>query len=202
MKLIKTAFHLFSSMNIVTLFRLFLDLLQSKIFFPNARIIRRPNYIRNEGSLIMGKGFSCGPGLIVDIFGSDAKVQIGKGVMAYHNLHIGAIDSVTIGDDVLIASGVYISDHSHGDYSSNNLQSSPLTPPVARPLASKPIVIGDNVWIGERVVILPGVSVGKGSIIGAGSVVTKNIPSYTIAAGSPAKPTKVFDFDNKVWVPV
>ncbi len=51
----------------------------------------------------------------------------------------------------------------------------------------QPIIIEDDVWIGTRVTILPGITVGKGSIIGAGSVVTKNIPSYSIAAGNPAK---------------
>ena len=127
-------------------------------------------------------------------------IEIGKNVMAYHNLHIGAIDSVTIGGDVLIASGVYISDHSHGDYSSNNLQSSPLTPPVTRPLTSKPIVIGDNVWIGEKVSILPGVTIGDGVIIGAGSIVTKNVPSYTIAAGIPAVVIKTYNFEEGAWM--
>ena len=51
----------------------------------------------------------------------------------------------------------------------------------------QPVVIEDDVWIGDRVTILPGVHIGKGSVIGAGAVVTKNIPPYSIAAGVPAK---------------
>jgi maltose O-acetyltransferase len=51
----------------------------------------------------------------------------------------------------------------------------------------KPITIEDDVWIGTRVTILPGVTVGKGAILGAGSVVTKNVPPYTIVGGNPAK---------------
>jgi len=199
MKLIKTAFRLFSSMNIVALFRLFLDLLQSKIFFPNARIIRRPNYIRNEGNLIMGKGFSCGPRLIIDIFGKNASVKIGKDVMAYHGLHIGAINSVEIGDGVLIASDVYISDHSHGSYK-GEMQSSPDQLPVDRELTSSPVKIGNNVWIGEKVSILPGVTIGEGAVIGAGSVVTRNIPSQTIAVGAPAVVIKTYDSERGEWV--
>lgn len=54
----------------------------------------------------------------------------------------------------------------------------------------KPIIIEDNVWIGSRCIILPGVTIGKGSTIGAGSVVTKNVPAYTLAAGNPAKVLK------------
>lgn len=52
---------------------------------------------------------------------------------------------------------------------------------------TKEIVIGDDVWIGARVIILPGISVGKGAIIGAGSVVTKNVPEFSVVAGNPAK---------------
>lgn len=51
----------------------------------------------------------------------------------------------------------------------------------------KPVRIGNNVWIGDKVIILPGVEIGDGCIIGAGSVVTHSIPSYTIAAGNPAR---------------
>ncbi|MDE0582109.1 acyltransferase [Planococcus sp. A6] len=55
---------------------------------------------------------------------------------------------------------------------------------------SKPVVIEDNVWIGARAIILPGVNIGKGAIVGAGSIVTKNVPPYSIAAGNPAKIVK------------
>ena len=54
----------------------------------------------------------------------------------------------------------------------------------------KPVVVGDDVWIGANVIILPGVSVGKGAVIGAGSVVTKNVAEYAIVAGNPAKVIK------------
>jgi lipopolysaccharide O-acetyltransferase len=179
--------------------RLALDLLVSKVLFPQARVIRRPFYIRNQGSLKIGKNFSSGPGLIIDLFGKKSMVVIGESVMAYHNLHIGAINSVIIGDRVLIASGVYISDHSHGNYSGEN-QSSPIVPPMIRELYAKPVNIGSDVWIGEKVSILPGVTIGDGSIIGAGSVVTKDIPSFTIAVGSPAVVIRSYNFKTKKWV--
>ena len=178
--------------------KLFFDFILSKILFPQVRILRRPFYIRNEGSLTIGKGFSSAPGLIIDIFGGNARVEIGDNVMAYHGLHIGAIDSVKIGDRVLIASGVYISDHSHGNYSGES-QSNPLEPPAKRPLSSSSVKIEADVWLGENVSVLPGVFIGKGSIIGAGSVVISKIPDYSIAVGVPAKVIKRFNFDSEMW---
>ena len=187
------------SLGLIGSFRLSLDLAFSKILFPSARVVRRPFYIRNEGKLDIGRGFSSGPGLIIDIFGRNAKVEIGESVMAYHNLHIGSVDSVIIGNRVLIASGVYISDHSHGSYSGDS-QSSPLESPAKRSLISSPVRIGDDVWLGEKVSILPGVTIGDGVIIGAGSIVTKNIPSYTIAAGIPAVVIKTYNFEEGAWM--
>jgi lipopolysaccharide O-acetyltransferase len=102
---------------------------------------------------------------------------------------------------VLIASGVFISDHNHGAYSGPSV-SSPLVPPAERPLQVLPVVIEDDVWIGEQVCILPGVRVGKGAIVGAGAIVTKSLPPYTIAVGAPAKVIKRFDFDANAWLPV
>ena len=196
MKTLNEIIKLHGSLGWISFFKLALDVLYTKIHFPTARVVRSPRYIRNEGELKIGKGFSTGPGLIIDIFGVNAKVEIGENVLAYHCLHIGAIDSVKIGSNVLIASGVYISDHSHGSYSGVN-QSDPLEVPVARPLFSVPVNIGDNVWIGENVSILSGVVIGDGAIIGAGSVVTKDVPSFSIAVGSPALVIKTYDFDTK-----
>jgi len=195
------SYSLFKSMGLLSFTRLALDLFFTKVFFPKARIIRRPYYIRNKGKFIFGKGFSSGPGLIIDILSKEAKLEIGYNFMAYHNLHIGTLEKVSIGDRVLVASGVYISDHSHGNYS-DEIQSSPLEAPVERTLFSSPIKISDDVWLGERVTILPGVSIGKGTIVGAGAVVTSNLPDYVIAIGVPAKVVKEFNFEKKKWMPI
>lgn len=65
---------------------------------------------------------------------------------------------------------------------------------------SKEVHIGNNVWIGEFVSILPGVTIGDGSIIGSTSVVSKDIPAFSIAVGSPAKVIKTYDKDTNKWV--
>ena len=198
MMFFKNFYILFKSINIFGFMRLVIDLFITKLFYPNARILRRPFFIRNEGSFSFEKGLSTGPGLIIEVFGKNAKIQIGKNMIASNNLHIGASESVIIGNNVLIAGGVYISDHNHGSYS-GEFQSSPLESPVNRELTSLPVKIGNNVWIGERVSILPGVSIGQGVVIGAGSVVTRSLPDFVIAAGVPAKIIKQYDLDKKIW---
>jgi lipopolysaccharide O-acetyltransferase len=100
---------------------------------------------------------------------------------------------------VLIASCVFISDHNHGRYDELDMASSPAVPPADRPLSSKPVRIGNNVWLGEYVCILPGVTIGDGSIIGASSVVTHDIPANSIAAGNPARVIRVFDSLTNSW---
>ena len=116
-------------------------------------------------------------------------IVIGNNVNIETDCHISAINKVSIGNNVLIASFVYISDHTHGNV--NDFEA-PLLPPLQRPLYSKgPIIIEDDVWVGEKVSIMPGVHIGQGAIIGANSIVTKDIPAYAIAVGSPAKVIKM-----------
>lgn len=80
---------------------------------------------------------------------------------------------------------VTVTDNSHGH---NDSLEELDTAPLLRPVYSKgPVIIEDNVWIGDKAIILPNVTIGKGSIIGAGAVVTKDIPPYCIAVGNPAK---------------
>jgi acetyltransferase-like isoleucine patch superfamily enzyme len=115
-------------------------------------------------------------------------IYIGNNVCMNTDVHIGCINKIHIGNNVLIASKVYISDHSHGEISLAALD----LPPINRPLISKgAVIIEDNVWVGENVSILPGVTIGRNSIIGANSVVSKNIPQNVVAAGIPAKIIKV-----------
>jgi lipopolysaccharide O-acetyltransferase len=181
--------------------RLALDVMITKIFFPGARIIRRPAYVRGPGKIRFGAGFTSGPGLRIDCWEEAASLVIGKGVQVNNNVHIGVSASVVIGDQVLIASNVFISDHSHGVYSGAADHSSPMVPPAERVELRMPVIIEDNVWLGEHVCVLPGVHIGKGVVVGAGSVVTRSLPEYSIAVGAPARVVKRFDFSRKVWVP-
>jgi acetyltransferase-like isoleucine patch superfamily enzyme len=114
-------------------------------------------------------------------------------------VHIGATNYVEIGNNVLVASKVFISDHIHGNYGGSTA-SSPLQAPALRALTrDKSVVIEDNVWLCEGVSVLPGVRIGYGSIIAAHSVVTKDIPPMCIAAGIPAKVVKMYNETRKDW---
>lgn len=86
---------------------------------------------------------------------------------------------------------MYITDNGHGIYSGDATHSLPTEQPIMRCLDSnKEVVISDNVWIGDNVTVLPIVHIGKGCVIGANSVVTKDIPDNCIAVGIPAKVIK------------
>jgi acetyltransferase-like isoleucine patch superfamily enzyme len=120
----------------------------------------------------------------------DPEIIIGDNVVFNTDIHIGCINKVVIGNNVLLASRIYISDHSHGDINSGAL----LLPPSSRALVSKgPVIIEDNVWVGEGVCILPGVTIGKNSIIGSNAVVTKSFPKNSVIAGIPARCIKILD---------
>jgi acetyltransferase-like isoleucine patch superfamily enzyme len=193
----------FSRYGIVGYFRLILDIISTRLFFPKARIIRHPFYIRGKKYIKIGKGFTTGVNLRIDAIPNRINKQfcliIGEDVEVNDYVHIGAIESVIIGNNVLIASKVFITDHNHGNYGGKIKHDNPDIPPRKRGWYSSPVIIEDNVWIGEYVSILPGVIIGKGSIIGAMSLVNKNIPSYSIAVGIPAKVIKQFNFENQKW---
>lgn len=117
------------------------------------------------------------------------QIIIGNNCSIGAQSHISAINLIKIGDNVLTGPRVLITDNSHGETTSESLS----TPPYMRPLQSKgEVVIEDNVWIGEGTMIMPNVHVGKGAIIACNSVVTTDIPSFSLAAGSPAKIIKSF----------
>ena len=171
--------------------------------FKNARLIRFPFRVRGKQYIKIGKGFTTGFNCRIDALNiNNLKekylIEIGENVEINDEVHIGATQKIIIEDNVLIASKVYISDHNHGSYKGDE-QDSPMSIPKERKIHSSPIRIEKNVWIGELCCILQGVTIGEGSIIGAMSVVTKDIPPYTIAVGSPAKLIKRYNFKTKKW---
>lgn len=128
------------------------------------------------------------------------KIKFGDRVQINDNVHISSLYSVEIGNDVLVASNVYISDNSHGSYKGSENDISPDIVPIKRPYYVAPVKIGDRVWLGEGVIILPGVTIGDGAVIGAHAIVSSDIPQNSIAVGSPAKVIRYWDSSNKKWV--
>lgn len=184
--------------------RLIRDVLLSKLVSKNIRLIRYPFYFRGQSFIQFGKGFTSGVGLRIDAFGNHSnQVIFGEKVELGDYIHIGALESVIIGDNVLMASKIYISDHDHGVYQGRGDLVSPAHQTQSKKtLQIEPVHIGNNVWLGENVCVLKGVHIGENSIIGAASVVTKSIPANSIAVGAPAKVVKQYNSDLKEWVSV
>jgi lipopolysaccharide O-acetyltransferase len=131
-----------------------------------------------------GANFMAGRGLWLEVLGN-GRLRIGRNVNVSDWVHIGVIGEVVIGDGCLLGSKVLITDHGHG--SQVDLSAGSPDRPNARPLHSKgPVILEDNVWLGDAVVVLPGIRIGRNAIVGANSVVTRDIPSNTVWAGSPA----------------
>jgi maltose O-acetyltransferase len=159
----------------------------------NARLSRRATqlsdlyhraYVTNEDEsqhfleeLIgdLGEGAYVKPPLFVD-YGENITI----GARTFINFNLTALDvaAITIGEDCQIGPNVQLLTPLH-----------PIAPGPRRDKleAAKPIVIGDNVWLGGGVIVCPGVSIGENSVIGAGSVVAKDIPANAVAVGSPAR---------------
>ena len=115
-------------------------------------------------------------------------ISIGKYCLITPGVRIMAAEKIEIGDACMIAHGAYISDADwHGIYD--------RAEPVGK---TKPIILEDNVWIGDSAIICKGVTIGANSIIGAGAVVTKNVPANSVYAGNPARLVKKLDDDEFV----
>lgn len=109
-----------------------------------------------------------------------SSIKIGKNVFINSNLLAMARGGITIEDNVMIAANVQLISNNHDPYD-------------LHVLLCKPVLIKESAWIGAGATILPGVSVGRHAVVGAGSVVTKDVPDYAIAVGNPARVVKMLD---------
>ena len=175
-------------------------LLRTKVLIPSARLVRFPITIRGKKWIDFGKNLTTGRRCRIEVNGvfDRPALVFGENVNIGDDVRIAAAESIKIGNDVLVGSKVLIIDNSHGVYKGDE-QDSPDVPPNKRAIYTAPVVIEDNVWIGEGAVIQMGVSVGYGSIIGSNSVVTNDVPPKTIAAGVPARIIKRFDEQSGTW---
>lgn len=163
-------------------------------------VIYRPEVLdRNAKNVTIGEGTTILTGSRIQLYpvGEEIpKIVFGrKCYIGYHNTFLAAAD-IIIGDEVLMASNILISSENH-----STDPESPI-PYMDQPLRAKPVHIGDGTWLGERVMVMPGVTIGKKCVIGGGSVVTKDIPDFCIAVGSPARVVKAYDFEKHKWVTV
>lgn len=171
----------------------------TKIAYRKARLVRRPVYIRGKKGFLYGEGLTTGHSCRIDASSKKITLRIGKNARLGDFVHINADESVTIGDNFLTASKVFISDTSHGCYKGDE-QSSPYSNPSDRPLSTCPVVIGDNVWIGENAVILAGSCIGNGCIVGANTLINgKTFPDGVMIVGIPGRVIKKYNDVTKKW---
>jgi acetyltransferase-like isoleucine patch superfamily enzyme len=133
-----------------------------------------------EGRLEIGSGTLLEPDVWITAPG-DARIRVGSGTFLNIGVMVAAVELVEIGDHCMFANGCFITDGNHRF-------DDPEKPVPWQGFDSKgPTRVGDNVWCGANVVITSGVTVGERCVIGANSVVTRDLPPHSVAAGAPAK---------------
>lgn len=190
------AFHLIFDYKMIRRLLHYIDLLYSfwirlefkgkatSAFFCQFITLRGCQYITIGSNVVFGKNtvltaWDCYQGLDYT-----PDITIGENCSFGEYNHITAINRIQIGCGVLTGRWVTITDNSHGmtDFESLKLK------PLKRQLCSKgPVIIGNNVWIGDKATILPNVTIGDGAVIAANSVVTKDVPPYSVVGGNPAR---------------
>ncbi len=161
----------------------------------NQLFIKKPITLVGGSQMEIGKNVSIGRYSIITAFTKRRNQSFSSQIIIGNNCNIGdynhitCVNKIIIGNGVLTGRWVTITDNSHGESKLSDLNNEP----IKRDVVSKgPVIIEDNVWIGDKVTILPNVTIGKGSVVAANAVVTKSIPQYSIAAGNPAKVIKNF----------
>jgi len=139
------------------------------------------------GRLEVGAGTLFEPNVWLTAPG-DARIRIGAGSFLNLGVMVASVASVEIGDHCMLANGCFVTDGSH------RFDDREMPVPWQGFTTKGPTRIGDNVWCGANVVVTTGVTVGERCVIGANSVVTEDIPPFSIAAGSPARVLKEIEY--------
>ncbi|MGO9481803.1 MAG: acyltransferase [Candidatus Kryptoniota bacterium] len=154
--------------------------------------ISPPLRFRNLGRISLGSNVQIHSGCWIQAIasranGKQAVISIGSNASIGMNATISGVHSIVIEDCVLLGRNVYISDHGHEFEDINT----PIYLQGLRKVAR--VRIGYGAWLGQNVVVLPGVSIGRNSVVGANSVVNSDIADYSVAVGSPARIVKKYN---------
>jgi acetyltransferase-like isoleucine patch superfamily enzyme len=165
-------------------------------------IMWKPTTIFNEQYISIGDDVLIGPGVALSagmVPGQECLVTpvvtIGDRCLIGRGSGIVGHFSISIGNDVWTGHHVYITDQNHG-YEDITIPISKQSQP------ERAVSIGDGSWLGHGSVVLPGVTIGRHVVIGANSVVTKDIPDFSVAVGVPAKVIRRFDESRQEWLSV
>ena len=167
-------------------------------YYGDSSVIEKP-YLQLSGlkGILIGNNVTILKNSRLAVYGDITKPSIIIGDRCYIGFGFTALSNakskIEIGDEVLFASNVLITSENHGINPESSL------PYMSQELTGKDVSVGDGCWIGEKVIILPGVKIGKKCIIGAGTVVTKSIPDFSIVVGNPARIIKQYNFSKNCW---
>jgi acetyltransferase-like isoleucine patch superfamily enzyme len=161
-------------------------------------VIQLPVRLRGVGRIAVGSEVFIGAGSWLQVEGDvrgEVAMSIGDGTSIVGGSVISAARSVQIGQRVLMARNVYISDHTHAF---EDVRKPVLEQGIAR---TAPVEIGDGAWLGQNVVVGPGVRIGRGAVVGANSVVLADVADYTVVAGAPARLIRRIDTGSRTLSP-
>jgi len=184
------------SKNIISFFRYIFTGYISKGFkiFGVKSIIKYPAFFVGQNYISIGENVTIGKRSCITAWNRSEylpEIIIGNNVDIGDDCHITAINKITIGNNVLFGKKITISDNSHG--SCDNYEELKLHPSQRVVTSKGEVIVNDNVWIGDKATILPNITIGKGAVVGANSVVTKNVPNHCVVAGNPAKIIKILN---------
>ncbi len=167
------------------------------LIFTPIQLDRKRDYIRLGDNVVIRKyaRINCYPKWNAEK-DNEPIITIGDNCNIGQRLSLLAGGKITIGNHVLMASDILITSENH------SINPEDKKHYMDQPLQCADVEIKDGCWIGEKVCIMPGVTIGKKCVIGAGSIVTKSIPDYSIAVGNPARVIKKYDFQAHKWVSV
>ncbi|MGN1275651.1 MAG: acyltransferase [Floccifex sp.] len=148
----------------------------------------------NRGRIILHKNVIIRPSSQI-YTGKKGIVKFGEGTEIGNHSTLSAHNSIIFGKDVLTGPHIFVSDHNH-EYANPNIA---VSKQGIRCDKDSRVIIGEGTWIGTNAVIVGNVKIGRHCVIGANSVVTKDLPDYCVAAGIPAKVIKKYNFDLGEW---
>lgn len=152
----------------------------------------------NRGKITLGNNVIIRPSTCIFANNGDSRIVLGSGTEIGNHSTLSSIHEVVLEENVLTGPHVFISDHNH-DYRNVEI---PVCKQGVMVSEKSKVVVGEGSWLGTNAVIVGNVRIGKHCVIGANSVVTKDIPDYSVAAGIPARVIKKYDFEKKEWVKI
>jgi lipopolysaccharide O-acetyltransferase len=156
--------------------------------FGDHSVLQPPIRLSGESRIAIGSGVFVGAGSWLQVLeeGPDVALEIGDGTSIAGNCVLSASTSVRLGRQVLLARNVYVSDHIHAYRDTGRAVLEQGVEQI------QDVVIEDGAWLGQNVVVCPGVRIGKGAVVGANSVVVEDVPAHSLVVGAPARIVREF----------